>query len=117
MRDRNAVVVDRPTRGELAEEPAILQLVIQYDRIAGGIGAIRDREPGPERTSVHWPDKLIAVLVVNSEDEIDHLHIVVRSYFAVGVGRVYPETEDVEIVLVGQSFKICQWTRNGNGRA
>jgi hypothetical protein len=90
-------------------------LVVQHDWIAGRIGAIGDSKARPERAGVHRAEKLIAALVVNSEDQVNDLNVVVPSYLAVWVGRVYPETEDIEIVLVGHSLKIDQWSGDNRG--
>ena len=84
----------------MGENPAILELVVQHDRVAGGIGAVGHGEAGPQHPGVHRSEQQCPRLRVDGEDQVHYLDVVVRPDIAVGVGRVYPETEDVEIVLI-----------------
>ena len=66
--DSDTVVKYRSARRELGQQPAILELVIQHDRIAGGIGAIWNGEARPERTSVYWSRQQVASPVISGKD-------------------------------------------------
>ena len=110
-RDRDAVVerqsrIVEPARRELAEEPAVGGLVVEDDRITRGIGAVLDREAGPERAGVDRAEQLVPGLVPDAEHEIDHLDVVVRANVPDGIGRIDPEAEDVEVVRVAQPLEV-----------
>ena len=79
--DRNAVVVGGAGRGELRQEPAIHKLVVQYDWVAGWIGAVRNCEAAPQRPRIDRSEQQSAGLGIDS----DHLHVVVRTNRSVGV--------------------------------
>src|SRR3972149_11435900 len=53
-------------------------------------------------------------LRVDGEDQVCHLHVVVRPDITDGIGRVYSEPERVEVVLVAQAFKANE--RGGDHR-
>src|SRR5439155_21054768 len=97
--DRNTVVEGRSARGELREEPAILQLIVQYNRVTGRIGAIGDRKTRPEGTSIYGSHQQVARLIIHSKDEIDYLDKIVRADFTVRIRWIHPEPEDVKVVL------------------
>src|SRR6266513_5021700 len=117
-RDRDTVpkrfsrVVETAGR-ELGKEPAILELVIEHYRIAGGIRAVWHGEARPERTGVYCPRQQVAGLVIDAKDQVDDLDIVVRADFPVGVGRVHTEAEYVKFVLIRQPFEGQQRSRDG----
>src|SRR5262249_34951283 len=94
---KSAIWVHSP-RSELGEEPSIRKLVVQHDRITGGVRAILDRKAGPERTSVYRSHQQVAGLVIHAEDEIDDLDVIVWPNFPIWVWRVHSEAKDVEVV-------------------
>ena len=96
----------KTARSELREDPAVHELVVEDDWIAGGLGAVWDGEAIPESARVDGPQQPVAALVVDGEGQVDHFDVVVRPDLAVRVGWVYAKAEDVEVVLVAESFEV-----------
>ena len=52
--ERQRGVVETP-RGELRQDPPVGQLIVQHDRVAGGLRAVVDREAVPQRAERRGP--------------------------------------------------------------
>ena len=103
--ERLARIVE-PARRELGKDPAVGDLVVEDDRVARRVGAVRHREIAPERARVDRSEEPVPGLVVDGEGEVHHLDVVVRPHLADRVGRVHADAEDVEVVLVAQPFEV-----------
>src|SRR5439155_778910 len=89
------------TGSELAKEPAVLELVVEHNRVARQIGAVGYRKAVPQVPEQGRTEQPGAGLGVHSEHHVHHLHVEVRAHFAVWVGW----REQEGIVTIGQTFK------------
>ena len=79
-RDRDALQVRRGGDGELAEDPALRDFVVEDDRIAVIIGLASTAKAGPERIAGGWPSDFGASrLIEDGERSVDPLHVLRRS--------------------------------------
>ena len=60
LRDRDAVVVDGTARGELAEQPAVGEVIVEHDRVARKVRAVINRKPCPQIAELRWPGQQVA---------------------------------------------------------
>ena len=89
--NRNALVSDRRASGrtgELADHPAISQLIVKNDGITEAAGLAGAAEPAPKRDdAVRAEDGVAGSLVENLVAFVDHLHVLREADGAVGIGR------------------------------
>src|SRR6185503_714990 len=86
LRDSNAVPVLRTDGGELAEQPAIRQLVVNYNRVTGIVCAVRDREVCPDRAKGERAQQPVALFIINGPCQVHHLDIMIGTYVTDRVG-------------------------------
>ena len=86
--DGNALVCRDPTARELADDPAVGELVVEDDGIAVAGGLADAAKPAPDRGDARGTQHRSArVLVEDLVAFVDDLHVLRRADFAVGVGR------------------------------
>ncbi len=86
--DGDALVRRVPGAGELADEPAVGNLVVEHDRVTLTAGLARFAEPGPDRRDGHGPEHRGARrLVEDLVPLVDDLDILRQAHLAVRVGR------------------------------
>ena len=73
--------------GELADEPAVGDMVVEHDRVAAATGADA-AEAGPDRVDGNWPkDRCTGCLVKDLIAFVHNLNVLSESHGAVGIGR------------------------------
>ncbi|PZR75012.1 MAG: hypothetical protein DLM73_06450 [Chthoniobacterales bacterium] len=88
-RDGDALIGDRPARnaGELADQPAVGQVIVEHDWIAMSAGFTDAAKAGPDRRDALGPqDGSPRVLVENLIAFVDDLNILGGSHGAIGIG-------------------------------
>jgi len=70
LRDRNTVVVDGSAGSELAQQPAVRELIIQNDGIARRIRAVRKGKVGPQGSGIGRAEESVPGLVIHGEYQV-----------------------------------------------
>ena len=108
----NTLVRDRrpsSRAGELADHPAIGQLIIKHDGITKAAGFAGAAEAAPKRDdTVRAEDGVTGGFVENLVTFVDHLHVLRQADGAVGIGRSAAATDTGE----GDAVKVKD--RRGN---
>src|SRR5688572_23693195 len=87
-RDGDALVSRNGNAGELRDDPAIGELIVKHDRISTVIELTNTAEALPDGGDGGWAKQLgPGAFVENLEAFVDHLHVLRRPDFTVGVGR------------------------------
>ena len=98
--NRHAFISDRRASGragELADHPAIGQLIIKHDRIAKAASLAGTAEPAPKRDdAIRAEDGVTSGFVENLVTFINHLYVLRQADGTVGIGRSAAATDTGE---------------------
>jgi len=87
-RDGDALVGRNRCAGELADEPAVGDMVVEDDGVAVAIALADAAEAGPDRGDGSWPqDRCTGCFVKDLITFVHHLDVLREPHGAVGVGR------------------------------
>ncbi len=117
--DGDALVRYERGAGELADEPAVGDLIVEHDRVAVAGELAKSAEAGPDRGDGHGPEHRGARrLVEDLEPFVDDLDVLRQAHLAVGVGRRAVadharERNAVEVQDGGRHVRRRQHARSG----
>src|SRR5688572_28365087 len=87
-RDCYAFIGGNADAGELANDPAVGELIVKHHRISGSCRLARSTEARPNTLNTHRPEYRSArSFVEDLKSFVNHLHVLRRSHLAVGIRR------------------------------